>query len=77
MMNEERRRSSCTIYTLSTPLANIAFIKTRQLKQEQRRRKKEGKSSYHSSDSTPLPQHESKWRKKNLEKEQRKARILH
>ena len=45
MMNEarktqERRKSSCTIYTLSTPLANIIFIKTRQLKQEQRRKKK-------------------------------------
>ncbi len=79
MMNEERktqerRKSSCTIYTLSTPLANIIFIKTRQLKQEQRRKKK--KESHRIIVVIQLLYHSMKANeeKEILEKEQRKAR---
>lgn len=50
------------------PLAKITFIKTRQLKSKNKEGvKKEGKSSSHSSDSTPLPLHKANEEKEILE----------
>jgi len=63
MKKERSKKEEGVLYYLYSfnPLAKIIFIKTRQQKARTKKEKKrEGNSSYHSSDSTPLPQHESK-----------------
>ncbi len=64
MTNEERGRSS--MFFQPTRKDHIHQNKTAE-KQEQRRGKKEGKSSSHSSDSTPLPLHKANEEKEILE----------